>query len=71
MFWDVAQYNAVATAIANNRRYKSAFSYLFNFNQYIDWSTPVSINIIVLRDGNEMNFAVTPQITISSHILAY
>ncbi|SCD20740.1 hypothetical protein PSM36_1930 [Proteiniphilum saccharofermentans] len=71
MFWDVAQYNAVSAAIANNRRYKSAFSYLFNFNQYIDWSTPVSINIIVLRDGNEMNFAVTPQITISSHILAY
>lgn len=71
MFWDVAQYNAVSTAISNNRRYKSAFSYLFNFNQYIDWSTPVSINIIVLRDGNEMNFAVTPQITTSSHIQVY
>lgn len=71
MFWDVAQYNAVSTAIANNRRYKSAFSYLFNFNQYIDWGTPVSISIIVLRDGNELNFAVTPQIMTSSHILAY
>lgn len=71
MFWNVAQYNAVSVAISNNRRYKSAFSYLFNFNQYIDWSTPVSINIIVLRNGNEMNFAVTPQITTSSHIRAY
>lgn len=71
MFWDVSQYNAVSVAVANNRRYKSAFSYLFNFNQYIDWSTPVSINIIVLRDGNEMSFAVTPQRTTSSHILAY
>lgn len=71
MFWDVAQYNAVSTAVANNRRYKSAFSYLFNFNQYIDWNTPVSINIIVLRNGSEMSFAVTPQISISSHIQAY
>lgn len=71
MFWDISHYNAVSTAIANNRRYKSAFSYLFNFNQYIDWSTPVSISIIVLRDGNELNFAVRPEITISSHILVY
>ncbi|MDR2815634.1 MAG: PDZ domain-containing protein [Proteiniphilum sp.] len=71
MFWDMAQYNAVSTAITNNRRYKSAFFYLFNFNQYIDWSTPVSINIIVLRNGKEMNFVVMPQITTSSHILAY
>ena len=71
MFWDVSKYNAVSTAISNNRRYKSAFSYLFNFNQYVDWTTPVSINIIVLRDGNEMNFAVTPQITVSSHMLVY
>lgn len=71
MYWDVSQYNAVSTAIANNRRFKSAFSYLFNFNQYIDWNTPVSINIIVLRDGNELNFAVTPQITVSSHVMVY
>lgn len=71
MFWDIAQYNAISTAIFNNRRYRSAFSYLFNFNQYIDWNTPVSINIIIQRNGNEMNFAVNPQIITSSHILAY
>lgn len=71
MFWNVAQYNAVSEAVSNNKRYKSAFSYLFGFNQYIDWNTPVSIDIIVLRGGNELNFAVTPQITTSSHILAY
>ncbi|MDR0422729.1 MAG: PDZ domain-containing protein [Proteiniphilum sp.] len=71
MFWDVAQYNAISTAIANNRRYKSAFSYLFNFNQYVDWNTPASIDIIVLRNGNEMSFAVTPQIATSTHILTY
>ncbi len=71
MFWDVSQYNAVSVAIANTRRYKSAFSYLFDFNQYIDWNTPVSISIIILRNGNELNFAVTPQIITSSHILAY
>lgn len=71
MFWDVSQYNAVSTAIANNKRYKSAFSYLFNFNQYVDWDTPLSINIVVLRNGSELNFAVSPKIKTSSHIQAY
>lgn len=71
MFWEVSQYHAVSEAIANNRRYKSAFSYLFNFNQYIDWNTPLSINIILRRDGKEMSFAVTPEIMTSSHVLVY
>ncbi len=69
MFWDISNYLAVSEAIANNRRYRAAFSYLFNFNQYIDWNTPVSINIELLRGPEVLNFAVTPQITTSSHIL--
>lgn len=68
MFWDVAKYSTVSEALSNNRRYKAAFSYLFNFNQYVNWTTPLSINITVERNGNEMNFAVTPIITTSSHI---
>ncbi len=71
MFWDVSRYNEISKAISDNKRYKAAFSYLFNFNQYIDWNTPLTINIIVDRGGNMMNFAVTPQISTSSHILAY
>ncbi|NLI99611.1 MAG: PDZ domain-containing protein [Bacteroidales bacterium] len=71
MFWDVSNYRAVADAISNNRRYHAAFSYLFNFNQYIDWNTPAAINIEVERDGAPMSFAVIPRITTSSHILAY
>ncbi len=71
MFWDVSRYNEISKAISDNKRYKAAFSYLFNFNQYIDWNTPLTINIIVDRSGNMMNFAVTPQISTSSHILAY
>ncbi|MDD2931477.1 MAG: PDZ domain-containing protein [Fermentimonas sp.] len=71
MFWNVSDYNKISTAISNNKRYKAAFSYLFNFNQYMDWNTPVSINIEVERNNEILNFAVTPYITTSSHILAY
>jgi hypothetical protein len=71
MFWNIADYLKISNAISNNKRYRAAFSYLFNFNQYIDWNTPVSINIEVERNGNILNFAVTPTITTSSHLLAY
>jgi hypothetical protein len=69
MFWDVSKYRQVSEALANSRRYKAAFSYLFNFNQYVDWNTPASINFEVERDGNRLNFAVSPRITESTHIL--
>lgn len=69
MFWDVANYPAIAESLSNNRRYKAAFSYLFNFNQYIDWKTPLTINIEVRRGDKTMNFAVMPRITTSSHIM--
>ncbi len=70
MFWDVANYHAVSQALADHRRYKAAFSYLFGFNQYVNWQTPVSIDISVERNGQPMSFAVTPQVITSSHILA-
>jgi hypothetical protein len=70
MFWNVTNYSAVSEAISDSRRYSAAFSYLFNFNQYINWNTPLTINIEVERNGDVMNFAVTPIITTSSHILA-
>ncbi len=69
MFWDMANYYAIAQAISDSRRYKAAFSYLFNFNQYIDWYTPLIINIEVMRGDKVLNFAVTSRITISSHIM--
>ena len=71
MFWDVSNFHKVSEAISNNKRYRAAFSYLFNFNQYIDWNTPISINIEVKRGDNYLNFAVNPIITTSSHILVY
>ncbi len=71
MFWNISDYNKISTAISNNKRYKAAFSYLFNFNQYVDWNTPVSINIEIKRGDDILNFAVAPYTTISSHVLAY
>lgn len=69
MFWNVSDYHAVAQALADNRRYKAAFSYLFNFNQYIDWHTPNAINIEVKRGGETLSFVVTPVVTTSSLIM--
>lgn len=69
MFWDVTHYHAVAESFSNNRRYKAAFSYLFNFNQYVDWNTPLAINIEVKRGDETMSFVVTPKIITSSHIM--
>jgi membrane-associated protease RseP (regulator of RpoE activity) len=68
MFWDVSRYREVAQAIANHRRYRAVFAYLFNFNQFIDWETPRTIDIEVQRGGERISFEVTPQIVTSSHV---
>lgn len=68
MFWNVSDYFAVSQALADKNRYIASFSYLFNFNQYIDWNTPSSINIEVMRDGKTLNFSVRPVVTTSYQI---
>ena len=70
MFWDISHYNNVEKAL-NNKRYKSAFSYLFNFNQYVSWDTPLMLDIEIEREGAKMNFDVRPLKKSSTHILAY
>jgi hypothetical protein len=67
MFWDVSQYHNVANAL-KDKRYKPAFAYLFNFNQYIDWETPRSITIEVERGDETLLFEVFPKITVNSTI---
>ncbi len=69
MFWDISHYNTIAKQI-NNKRYKSAFSYLFNFKQYVDWDTPPLITFRVERDGEEMIFEVKPIIREHDQVLA-
>lgn len=68
MYWDVAHYNNVAKEINDRRRYKSGFSYLFNFNQYIDWDTPNTINFEVERNNENLIFEVKPIITRHSQV---
>lgn len=70
MYWNILHYNDVSKAIANNNRYKTAFSYLFNFNQYIDWNRPSAINFVVDRNGEVLNLFVTPIIATSYHLRA-
>lgn len=68
MYWDITHYNNVAKEINDRKRYKSGFSYLFNFNQYIDWNTPNTINFEVDRNGEGLVFEVKPIITSHSQI---
>lgn len=70
MFWDIEHYYEISEAI-KKKRYKSAFSYLFNFNQYIDWQTPNTLHIEIDRDGEKLQFNVKPIVKHSSHILVY
>lgn len=68
MFWNVARYPEVARAVANHRRYRTAFAYLFNFNQFIDWETPRTINFDVQRGRERLSFEVMPRIVTSSQV---
>lgn len=68
MFWDISNYNVIEKQI-NNRRYKSPFSYLFNFNQYVDWDTPGLLSFIVEREDEAILFEVKPIIVENDQIL--
>ncbi len=70
MFWDITQYHNVSEAFAD-KRYKQAFSYLFNFNQYVDWNTPKTLYIELSREGESLNVEVNPEVTTNSSILVY
>ncbi len=70
MFWEVGEYSQVAKTL-NKKNFQTAFSYLFNFNQYIDWNTPKTISIEVERNKENINFEVRPEVYKSAHISAY
>lgn len=69
MFWNISQYNNVSKAISDTRRYRAVFSYLFGFNQYINWATPGKLQIEVSRGIEKLQFDVIPRIETSTHIL--
>ena len=70
MFWEVSEYNQVAKTL-DKKSYQTAFSYLFNFNQYIDWNTPSTLSIDIERNRDKLNFDVKPEVYKSAHISAY
>ena len=70
MYWDVTNYSEIAKAIKDKSN-NASFSYLFNFNQYVDWNTPTFLDIQVLRDGEKINFQVKPEILTSSNIVVF
>lgn len=62
MFWDISNYYAIGKAISENKQYKSGFSYLFSFNQYIDWELSPTLEFQVNRGGKKLSFDVLPTI---------
>ncbi len=70
MFWEVGEYNQVSKTL-NKKSYRTAFTYLFNFNQYVDWETPRSLSIEIERGKEKILFEVVPKVYESAHISAF
>lgn len=70
MFWEVGEYNEVSKML-NKKSFKTAFSYLFNFNQYIDWHTPRTLSIEIERNRDRIQFEIQPEVYKSAQISAY
>ena len=70
MFWEVGEYNQVSKMLSK-RSYRTAFTYLFNFNQYIDWETPRTLSIEIERNNKKMNFEIVPEVYKSAHISTF
>ena len=70
MFWEVGEYNQVAKTL-NKKSFQTAFSYLFNFNQYIDWNTPTNISFDIERNRESLRFEVKPEVYKSAHISVF
>lgn len=70
MFWDITHYYNIAKEV-NKKRYRSAFAYLFNFNQYVDWTTPAAITFQIDRDGENVDYIIKPTINEHAYILVH
>lgn len=68
MFWDVSHYYNIAKEISDKRSYKSGFTYLFSFNQYIDWELPKTLSVEIKRNGTKMNVEINPVLNSFSQI---
>ena len=70
MFWEVGEYNQVSKMLGK-RNFRTAFTYLFNFNQYIDWETPRTLSFEIDRNNEKLNFVVIPEVYNSAQISAF
>ena len=69
MFWDISYYYDIAKEFDNKKKYNSGFTYLFSFNQYIDWEIAKSIPFEVKRKGASISFDIVPELRRHSQIL--
>lgn len=69
MYWDISNYYTIAKEISENKQYKSGFSYLFSFNQYIDWELSPTLMFDVNRNGKKIAFEILPTIKRHTQII--
>lgn len=62
MFWDITHYYNIYKELSGNRNYKSGFSYLFSFNQYIDWEQSHTLKVVLKRGSKRMTVDVKPSL---------
>lgn len=70
MYWDISHYYNIAKEFADKRKYKSGFSYLFGFNQYIYWETSNVLDFEVERNDETLFFEIKPVLSGYSQVVA-
>ncbi len=71
MLWDISHYYDISKAFENKRKYKSGFSYLFGFNQYVYWEDPSELIFIIKRDGDFITIPIAPDLKRFEQVKAY
>jgi hypothetical protein len=60
MYWDPARATQITKAFADDKRYMTAFSYLYGFEPYINRSGNTSCTFVIRRNGEKMQFTLRP-----------
>jgi hypothetical protein len=60
MYWDPARAARIAKAFDDDKRYLTAFSYLYGFEPYINRLGSTSCTFVVRRNGEKLQFTLRP-----------
>ncbi|MDR2041423.1 MAG: DUF4136 domain-containing protein [Tannerella sp.] len=60
MYWDPARATQIAKAFNDDKRYLTAFSYLYGFEPHLNRSGNTSCTFVIRRDGEKRQFTLRP-----------